>query len=445
MLKLPNLEKSAQLLVEVSHDRLVSKLVYTDYTIGRHYVHSDITSPIPDTLTSQYLRTYIDSLSKMWDWQFFRPHSDEIMPLAGEGFGIDGLNFYIDCRYYNKRDLLEIVRDVSKDISILNIDNNYIQDLLMGVANRLGYEDVVLLDLDLENTYIYRLRREIVARKLNEGNLNVHKFYHGKVDLGNDWRVIDVVSSARVKAFLQYETPSKRLGNMWANYILGEKKFSNSPIVRDLVRSISTLQTLTIRNDHKGEFDRIGDMKYGTLLLVTGDVISQLEFPELLLAIIDGMELNDSVDLAVDGNLAIYTLGKAFADGIAKAGYLSDFNDTVSRYDHVLLPDVAKTGERKRVIFSADIRDDRGGEKSVYALSDEISQIVLDTESEAAEITGKFLKDSSLYSEFDYNLIFGKKKYKSIIIDSRYRPIVYGPDAKNNHIKMREWFNVSIV
>lgn len=445
MLKLPNLEKSAQLLVEVSHDRLVSKLVYTDYTIGRHYVHSDITSPIPDRITSSYLRTYLDALSKMWDWEFFRPHSDEVMPLASEGFGLDGLNFYVDGRYYNKKDLLETVRDVSKDISILNIDNNYIQDLLMGIANRLGYEDVLLLDLDLENTYIYRLRREMATRKLNEGNTNGYTFVHGKVELGNDWRVIDVVTSPRVKAFLQYETPSQRLGNMWANYILGEKKFSNSPVVRDLVRSVSTLQTLTIRNDRKGEFDRIGDMKYGTLLLVTGDVISQLEFPELLLSIIDGLELNDSVDMVVDSNLSLYTLGKVYSDGIAKAGYLSEFNDFASRFDHLLLPDVAKTGERKRVIFSADIRDDRGGEKSVYALSDEISQILLDTESEAAEITGKFLKDSSLYSEFDYNLIFGKKKYKSIIIDSRYRPIVYGPDAKSNHIKMREWFNVSII
>ncbi|HRI05420.1 MAG TPA: hypothetical protein PLV59_00485 [Candidatus Dojkabacteria bacterium] len=445
MLKLPNLEKSAQLLVEVSHDRLVSKLVYTDYTIGRHYVLSDSTSPLPLSLDSKFIRTYLDSLSKMWDWQLFRPHSDEVMPLANEGFGLDGLNFYIDGRYYNKKDMLETIRGVSKDISILSIDNNYIQDLLIGIANKLGYEDVLLLDVDLENTYIYRLRRDIVTRKLNETHSGGYSFKHGKVELGNDWRVIDVVDSPRVKAFLQYETPSARLGNMWANYILGEKKFSSSPVLRDLVRSVSTLQTLTIRNDHKGDFDGVGDMKYSTLLLVTGDVISQLEFSELLLSVIDGLELNDSVDMVVDSTLSLYTLGKIYAEGIAKAGFLAEFADFASRYDHLLLPDVAKSGERKRVIFSADIRDDRGGEKSVYALSDEISQIVLSTDFEAAEITGKFIKDSSLYSEFDYNLILGKKKYKSIIIDSRYRPIVYGPDAKSNHIKMREWFNVSII
>ncbi len=445
MLKLPNLEKSANLLIELSHNRIVTKLAYTDYDIGRHYVLSDILSPVPSLLTSEFLKDYISAVEKQWDWQFFRNSSDQVMPFTNEGFGLDSINVYVDSRHHDGRRLLEVIREVSKDITIITMDNSYIQDLLLGVANKLGYEDVLLLDMGLEDTFLYRLKRDKQRNSLSQPLSTGYKFNHGKVQLGNEWRLIDSVLTPKSKAFLQYETTSSRLSNMWANYVLGERKATGSKIVKDILRSFSTLQNLTIRNDNKGVFDGVGEMKYSTLLLITGSVPRQLEYKDILLSVIDGLEINNCIDLGIDYNNSILSLGKAYATGIAKSGFFAEFTDFVDRLDQILVPDVAVEGGTKRVIFTANIQNVNGDNRDVYALSNEISQIMVDRDVDIQEISGEFIKSSSIYSEFKYGLIVGKKKYNSVIIDSRYRPIVYGPEPKNNNIKISGWINASVL
>ncbi|MBI2356596.1 hypothetical protein HYV12_00855 [Candidatus Dojkabacteria bacterium] len=445
MIKLPNIEKSANLLVEISHNRIVTKLVYNDYSIGRHYVLTDILNPLPVDFTSSYIREYLKAVEKHFDWQFFRNSSDDqLMTFANEGFGVDAITVYLDSRYYDRKKYIEVIREVSKDISILTIDNTYIQDLLFSLANKLGYEDVVLLDLNLENTYMYRISRDMQRKTLNNPLGEGYIFKHGKIQLGNDWRVIDIATTANVRAFLQYETSQNRLSNMWSNYILGEKKTTSSNVIKDVIRSFNTLQCLTIRNDNKGDFDGIGTHKYSTLVIITGSIPTQLPYADLLLSTIDGLELGDACDIALDTSFAMYPLGRAHAHGIAKCGFLSEFSDFVSRLDQILVPDVAKSEGKKRAIFTAEVTDVKGERRNVYALSDEITQIMLDIDVDIQEIAGEFVKSSSIYSEFKYNLIISKKKYNSLLIDGRYRPIVYGPEPKNNHIKISQWLNASV-
>lgn len=445
MIKLPNLEKSANLIIELSHKKVVAKLVYTDYSISRHYVFSDIVTPARSTLSTAFFIEYLKNLEKLFDWQFFRNGSDQVMPLVNEGFGLDSLSFLVDSRVLNKKECIEIIRGVSNDISILFIDNTYIQDLLLGIGNRLGYDDVVLVDMGYSSTQMYRISRQEGSRRLDRPVvLNDHLFKHGRVGMENEWKVIDSVYTAKVRAFLSLETPLTRLSNVWSNYILGEKKGGESRVIKDLLRSFNTLQMLTLRNDNTDTFERIGSTKYSTLLLVTGDIVNQLNYADILLTLIDGLEINDVCDIALDTTSSVYTLGKVYANGIAKSGYLSEFNDFISRLDQILIPDVSKDGDRKRSIFTATVSDVNGNSKDVYALSNEITQILIDTDVDIQEIHGEFIKGSSLYSEFKYNLVIGKKKYNSVVIDSRYRPIVYGPDPKSNQIKMSNWVNATI-
>ncbi|KKR06321.1 MAG: hypothetical protein UT34_C0001G0361 [candidate division WS6 bacterium GW2011_GWF2_39_15] len=445
MIKLPNLEKSANLLVELSQTRIVAKLVYNDYTIARHYVRSDTLRINSSEITADFLVEYLNALEKYFDWEFFRNNSSEMMTFADEGFGLDSIIFILDTRAYPRKEYVEIIREVSKDISILQIDNGYVQDLLMGISEKLGYEDVVLVDLNLDNTYLYRLHREKRRRTLNESNVHPYVFKHGKIELGNEWKVIDNINSPRLKAFLEIETNKTRLQNSWANYVLGDKGKSSVGSIKDLLRAYMALQLLTIRNDNKGSFDKIGENKYSTLVLVTGSITTSLQYSTMLLSLIDAMELTDVCDIAVDNTFSTYNLGKVYAGGVSKTGFLTHVEDFISRLDQIVIPDVANEGEKKRVLFTAKITNEKGDEKNVYALSNEITQIIVDRDVDIQEIKGEFIKGSSLYSEFKYGLIVGKRKYNSVIVDSRYRPIIYGPEPKDNHIKMSSWMNAPIV
>lgn len=442
MLKLPNLEKNSFLTIYISDSDIYANIAYVDYSSGRNYVLSDITqlSSLDDSFdTDSFWSEYFEQLKKKFNWEFFR--GKEIMTVASEGVGVSGIKVVISNKQYKFEYLVSKIREVSFDITFESVDANYITNILNNISNRLNYKDILYVNIDLSNFYIQRYitdSAKLTLSKSHKQNFETNVF---KIRWDEKSSLVNNIHNSKLKAFLSLDTEQRIISNTWANFVNKPVLKTNSIPLRDLIRSYISVQLITMINESNGKLDNIGSFGE-TLVLLSGNLIDLLSGKELLLTIIDGLELRGAIDLKIDTEGKILSFGTEFSKGIEATNFVFSQNDIFKDMKKIVVGELKEDKQQRKVVFSGKSEFSHKGVQDIYALAPEIN--VFDIDNHKGFFNGKFVQKASWgegYVDFEVFSDPATVSYKSVVIDCRPKPVVYGPSPRSNRSKLNAWIN----
>ncbi len=433
---IPLLDKNAYLEVLVQGGQIYANLAYSHYGANRSYVlnHVQRFDRVEDLGVADFWVEYFSALERFLDWEFLRvpdvidTGSDFLQGFVDEGKGVSGVSFRVDERISGREEISKIIESLLGEINFYTSGNNYRIELCKGLGERMAYEDVVIVNLDLLGAEVARS---------NGG--------HGKVHWDNEFALIDNIHNSKFKAFLSSGDSINKLTNLWANFILHPVDSSDDDSLKDLVRAYLTLQVLSIFNNNTKSFEKVGTQK-STLIVLTGEMLELLGEKELMIAIIDGLEIRGQFDLLIDSRHKLYSYGRRYVDGINAQDFIVNKELVINDMYKVLVPEVGTVNEKDKVIFQGAKIIAGEEDQSVNAIAPEVSEFELNQELKclfdgkfvnSAYIDGDSVKKSDLFEMISQP---NAASYAKVIIDGRFKPVVYGPNAKANSKKLNRWF-----
>lgn len=450
MLKLPILEKNAYLSILIKDDTITSQLAYTDYNANRSYILNDHTDLTPlrrrlddEFFTKNFWYEYFDNLENVFNWDIVNKKGSEIFyfeKFLNEGKGISGIKVLVDDnqKYFTK--IFSSLKNFSQDISLRILDDNYMRLFLNDMSERLGYKDVLLVDMDLQNFSIYRS-----TKNEGEGEILERKFKKMKVNWENEYGVIDSLKDARIKAFLSTELSQKEMLNTWSNFVLNKKQNIEDPNLQDILRAYTTIQLYSIYQNNKHTLIDFGTKEGECAVILTGTIPKLLNRKTILLSIIDGLGLNGIFDTYWNYTNNIYTYGRSYIEGNNSADVILRKVDIFKSVTKTVIPEVKKQKGINKVIMNGYIDSLDLGKSEFYALSKNFSLFELPKSEEKLVFEAQMKNGSKLPSVKNGRVSFlsshGDTLFDSILVDGRLKPTVYGPDIYTNRTKLQKWLN----
>lgn len=466
MHKLSILDKNAYLSIVVSENTITANLAYSHYEIERSYVLSDHTQYdyYDGELQSTYFwESYFESLQKMWGWKFIKDRQETasfrpVLDFEDEGNGISKLRVSIWNHFKDAPKIIEAIRSISTQIVVESLDQNRVSDRVTKVAEKLGYQDVLYLDL---NPVAFRLTRATKTNaKANLKNIKVPtwEFNHGKIGWKSRRSLIDAIRSAKFNAFLSLEDPQHNYRNIWANFIMQPNISPAGGGLQDLLRAFTTVQLYSIYNDNSKEIKGFGtksrdqnDKKLRSLLVIDGLNQLLLNDKDLVIAIFDGLQLRGSFDLFFDRHSRFVSLGDQYSQGVNADTYIVTSPQIGFEPYKIYIPEVPGHANENKVVFDGMNQQTLPGKEGlesitqpVFALSQQVLEYKIPNDGRNY-ISGKFVKGSyveGLGEEIDFTSgKDGSVIYEKLFVDARFKPVVYGPTAKENKKQMNKWLS----
>ena len=440
---LPVLKKNAYLTVLIKDNYIFANLAYTDLSAQKTYMLSDKTDLSPlkfrlddNVFTKNFWFEYFDSLEKVFDWDIVnREWGDDfrIKDFEREEVGVSGIKVVVDDNQSFFKNIYLSLKEFSKDIVLRILDDRYMEVLTKGLVERLEYDDIVWLDLDFSHFSIFR------GRSNREGEVI---FSSSKIDWSNEIGLIDFVKSSKLNAFLSVDSSSEEISNRWANCIAHGYEYITDATLNDVIRAFTTLQILSIKQSNRKKYEDIG--KGNTAIILTGKIPGLLQFRELLFCLIDGLELDGIFDIFIDRDSKLYTFGKSMIEKEESQNIVVLKGDILPKATKLLIPEVPSKSKSK-IIFSAKIYSQLLEPQEIYSLGSSLEIFKLPQRDEKLLIEGE-LKNGAVFSHLaskQLQYISSKKilEYEYLVVDGRSRPIVYGPSAHENRVKLRIWGN----
>lgn len=445
---LPVLRKNAYLNILIKDNYIFANLAYTDPLAQRTYILTDRCdlSPLKFRLddfvfSTSFWYEYFNSLEKIFDWDIVDRRWDNIFKIKEferEEIGVTGIKILVDDNQPFFKNIFFSLKEFSKDFVLRVLDDRYMDGVVTGLVDRLGYDDVVWLDLDFSHFSIFRGKKEIVGK---DGESRV-QFTSSKIDWSNEIGLIDFVRNSKLKAFLSTDISSEDLTNRWANCIAHGHEFVSDPVLLDIIRSFTTLQILSIKQESREKFQNLA--KGNTAIFLSGKIPNLLQFRELLLSLIDGLELEGMFDIFLDSNCKVLTYTKSIVEREKSEDIVLFKGDILPKVHRLVIPDISSKSINK-VILSGKIYSQVLEPKDIYSVGSQISVIKIPQRDEKVLIEAE-LRNGAVFSHIvNQNITFmsekGSLEYESLIVDGRKRPIVYGPSSNENITKFRVWSN----
>ncbi|HVX92488.1 MAG TPA: hypothetical protein VHA74_00030 [Candidatus Dojkabacteria bacterium] len=441
-MNLPNLEQNAYLVIYLKDTFVKANLIYHDFNISRHYVLEDTVDGITkdDINNPHFWSEYIEQLQTLWNWQLFDKGFHHITKFSGEGTGINGAEIIVDERFWEIHKVIETVRTFTLGLPVTPISNASIKDFTSSFQRKYGYEDVMLLDLNFFSIWAYRLAKSQQGIKLVRPH-NELEYFSGKVVWTEKDKFIKSVLSPKLKAFLTEEINNEKLADLVANYTYDYTSSIVRNSLKDILRAVLTIEILTLRNDNQGKFDNFGLNSTKNALILTGGLLSNLKLRPLLVAILDGLEVLGDIDIFINTSNDLVPLGNTYINGSIKSKYILSFDDIFKKSIKLIAPNVGKANKERKVIFDANVNVENGENEKHFAFAQEISEINL-PKNIRYMLNGKFI-NANLYDEEKYEISKSSStwSYDKLVVDGRSKPIVYGPEPKNNKLRMSAWVN----
>ncbi len=451
MNQLPMLNKNAYLTLLIKDNFIYANLAYSDITSQKTYILSDSTdlSPLKFRLddlsfSKDFWYEYFDSLEKIFDWDIVDRTYEGIFKIKNfekEEIGVSGIKVIVDDNQPFFKNILISLKEFSNDIALKILDNRQFEVLIEGLVNRLGYNDVIWIDLDISHFSIYRKKNIHTSSSIfSKAASNEIGFSTFKIDWGNEIGLIDFIKSSKIQSFLSSDSSSEDISNKWANLIAHNCEYILDPVLRDLLRAFTTLQLLSIKHQNK---ERLGDMiGRNTAIFVSGNIPKLLTKRELLFSLIDGLELEGVIDLYIDNENKMLTFGKSMIEKEQSEDIVVFRGDVLPNAFKILIPEVSSQGKNK-IIFSGKVSSQNVAERDIYGLGSVLQILKIPQMGEKVIVEGD-LKNGAVFSHFTSNRIeFMSSRntltFEYLVIDGRHRPIVYGPSAQNNRIKFKVW------
>lgn len=439
------LEKNSYLSLVISDNNIWAHLAYTDHNANREYILSDFTDLNPlkqrlddDFFTKNFWYEYFDNLEKVFNWNIVDRNGYGIFSFrkfTEEGDGISGIRILMDenQKYFNK--IFSSLRAFSNDIALRVMDETYMRGMLEGLTQKLGYDDLLFLDLDLQDFKIYRAFKDKQTEKI--------EISKSKITWNNEYGVIDSIKDARFKAFLASDVTSKDMLNYWSNFVLNRVVFTEDPNILDMLRAYTTAQLHSIYQDNKEKLQAIGTQG-NTGIILTGMVPLLLGKEKLLLSVIDGFEVSGILDAYFDNEKRLLSYAKSYISGPASSDVVLTRKEVLSCCTKVLVPEVKLSRNKSKVIFNGYTDSLEAEKQDIFALSPEFAYIKLPLHRENLIIEGEFkngayIRNTEAKDNLSFISIPGKLRYESMVIDARPKPIVYGPDIYSNKLKLQQW------
>jgi len=165
-----------------------------------------------------------------------------------------------------------------------------------------------------------------------------------------------------------------------------------------------------------------------------------------MLTLIDGLELKGTFDCCWDLDMKLLSYGRSYIEGVNSTDIILTASEVLSAFTKVVLPygkasKLSKSSDK--VIFSGTIESLNEGKSEIFALSSKYSYIDIPSQEEKLVVEGSFKGNSFMSPSKDSVIGFvsipDKKRYESLLVDARPRPVVYGPDSYSNKLKLESW------
>ena len=357
MLKLPILQKNSYISILIKDNAISAHLAYTDYNADRSYILSDFTDLTAlrkriddDFFNKKFWYEYFDNLEKVFNWDIVDRNTLDnfsFRKFSKEGDGVNGIRVLVDDnqKYFNK--IFSSLRDFSQDISLRIFDDNYMRILINDLAERMGYDDLLWVDMDLQ---IFSLYRSTLIKKKNYENERY--FQKLKINWENEYGVIDSIKDSRIKAFLSSEISLHELMNKWSNFVLDKKYFLEDPSLKDILRSYTTIQLYSMYQNKGENWNNFGMDENKSAIILTGFVPKVLSKQITLLSLIDGLELAGSFDCYWDLENKLFTYGRSYIEGPKSIDIILGKSDILGSTTRVLIPEIRKQNNSNKVILS---------------------------------------------------------------------------------------------
>ncbi len=452
MSKLSLLEKNAYLSIVIKDNGIWAHLAYTDHNADREYILSDFTDLHPlryrlddDVFTKDFWFEYFDDLEKVFSWDLVDRVKNAIFAFRhfkNEGDGINGIRVQIDDnqRFFDK--IFASVRDFSKDVSLRVVDDEYMQKILEGLVEKSEYDDIMYVDMDLMDFSVFRVEKVYDKKKKEDKT----RFSRAKISWKNSISLINSIKDSRFIAFLATDLATKEMFNYWSNFVFNRVFSSQDPNLIDILRSYCTIQNHSLFRDNKEKLEGFGVSGKASCVIVSGYIPRVLGKSKSMLTLIDGLELKGTFDCCWDLDMKLLSYGRSYIEGVNSTDIILTASEVLSAFTKVVLPygkasKLSKSSDK--VIFSGTIESLNEGKSEIFALSSKYSYIDIPSQEEKLVVEGSFKGNSFMSPSKDSVIGFvsipDKKRYESLLVDARPRPVVYGPDSYSNKLKLESW------
>lgn len=448
MNELPILKKNAYLTILIKDNYINANLAFTDLSAQRTYVINDITdlSPLKFRLddivfNKNFWWEYFNSLEKIFDWDIVDRKWDNdfmIKEFEREEVGVGGIKVIVDDNQPFFKNIYLSIKEFSKDIVLRILDDRYMEFLTNGLCNRLGYDDIVWIDMDFSHFSVFRGRKVI---DIKEG---VHQFHFStsKIDWKNEIGLIDFVKSSKLNAFLSVDSSSEEISNRWANCIAHGIEYVSDQILEDVIRSFTTLELLSIKQENREKFNSLG--MGNTAIFISGRISQLLKIRELLLSVIDGLELEGIFDIFIDSECKILSFGKSMIEKENAQEILILKGDILPPAYKLLIPEIPTKALNKVILAGKAYSQSLEG-RDIYAIGSSINIIPLPKSKDKTiyeiELKNGVVFPHMVFQNIQFMSVYKILEYEYLIVDGRKRPVIYGPSSYENRIKLKVWGN----
>ena len=450
--KLPLLKKNAYLKVLVKDNAIWSHLAYTDFSNDVQYILSDYTDishlkrRLEDYIVMEkFWKEYFQRLEENFGWKIFESldeNLNRLITFKDENVGLSGVQVYVDDNQSFITNIFQSISQYSHDIAVRVMNTSYIHKLIGKLSEKLKYQQVIYIDLDINSFQIHKVDRE---KRINRKDKLPNQYNYEDIiqHWSNEIGLIDSIKNHKLRAFLTCNLDNQNIQNKWANLILHPVDVLLDPDLIDIVRSFTTVQLLSLLNDNRSKLKDIGNGS--TLLLIGGKIPRLLGKKITLLTLIDGLELYGDFDVIWDNECKLLSYGISVSEGTESSDIVIGKNEIISPITKVFVPEL-KTGKAKdKVIFSANINSQDYQKEKIIVLGDTFKFIDIENRINKVIIEGKFEKNVYLPNLKNQKTEFISSpkgtQIDTILIDSRLRPIVYGADSYRNKLKINKWLN----
>ena len=438
---LPILQKNAYISVLIKDNGLYANLAYTDYSNDTVYILHDYTDlyPLKRKLDDhifgiKFWEEYFNALEKKWDWDIVERSDNrflKFLDFQGEFSGVTGIKVLIDDNQKFFRKIYDSLKEFSNEIALRVVDDTHIKELFELLSNKLQYDDMLLLDLDLPEFSVYRYK--------------AGEFSKGMISWQNETGLIDSIKNSKVKALMSVDVSMDEIMNKYANFVLRPQRQINDPILADILRAFCIVQNLTIYNENKKKLFGVGWQEQNTAIFVTGRLIEVMPLKNILLSLIDGFELLGDFDLYIDRKGLIYSYGRSMSLGKESSDVILGRHEILPKAIKVYLPELHTKKSKNKVIFQGSFSSMGFDREELFAINPEISIFNIPSTEEKVIFDGKFVNSADMVngdgSKLSFVSSWESTLYDKVVVDARIKPVIYGPNVYANRNKFKNWFD----
>lgn len=450
-MSLPILDKKGYLTILVKDNHLYANLAYSDFANDMTYLLTDVTDLSPlkfrmdDMVFNQHFwNEYFNSLEKLWKWDIVdRVWEDtfKFIPFEEEGVGLNGIKILVDDNQPFFKNIYKSLNEYSKDITLRVVDKQYMRNLLQELSGRLKYDDVLWVDLDLSRFTVSRYTKKELGRKSLFNKTEESRDYDSaSIDWNNEIGIIDSINSSKLKAFLSGDSSHEESLNRWANFIAHSVDSLSDPLLEDILRAFTTVQNFSIKTEKSYLFDNLGK---NTAIFLTGQISKLLPKKYLLLSLIDGFELEGDFDLYIDNDERLISYGRNLAQKEQSQEVSVLKRDILPLCTKLLIPELRSHRARNKVIYSAALTSQDFNRKDLYSINPNLEVFEIPVADNKVIIDGELKNGAYINGEQKHDFVSSSSGviYSELVVDGRFRPVVYGPKVKDNRVKLQKWLN----